>query len=113
MKFIKTYLIVILLLFALITIAGCEGESHAEGIVISSETNNPLDSVELLCLEDRYTIVVRDSMYTDSLGHFQISNLVMCAPSCPSYSFTFRKNGYETKTIYFKTIHQIGGYENN
>jgi len=101
MKFQKINILTILITLIMFLFAGCEGLSHADGIVISEETRMPIDSVQLIYKEDRHTITVFDTVYTDSSGHFQIANLVMCAPKCPNATLIFNKKGYITSSIYF------------
>jgi hypothetical protein len=87
--------------FLAFLLLACEGMSHAEGIVLSSDTKVPIDNVELKFSEDRQTMVVTDTIYTDSLGRFQIGHLTMCTFKCPNYTLTFSKKGYSPTTLFF------------
>lgn len=100
-KYFQTFIRTSKIAFAAFLLLSCEGISHADGIVLSSDTRTPLDSVELIFNEDRHTTIVSDTIFTDKFGRFQIAHMSMCTPKCPNSTLIFSKKGFASTTINF------------
>ena len=79
----------------------CEGSECSTGVVIDSNTKEPIDSV--LCVSNG-----GDKVYTDSFGRFEeiCSPFGGCMPKCSELEVEFSKEGYNNlkETDKFDTI---------
>ncbi len=91
----------IIIVCILLALAGCEAMMSRKGIVVSSDTHEPIPGVTI-----RYYGKINMS---DSLGRFDIGAFIGCGlQECPPFEVYFEKVGYELRYVNFSK--EYGGY---
>ena len=75
-------------------VVSCEGMRFADGYVYDKTTNDPIDSVLCVVLENG------SEVYTDSTGHYYIDGpFGGCLSECKDMTVEYSKLGFQTQTI--------------
>ena len=100
----ESKIVITFLLLSLSLIVACETIFHAQGTVVSSVSETPIDNVVVrLKLVDSGTVM--DSVFTDQNGYFNVvSGVVGCVPRCPKTVIEFIGTDYIELTLEYETI---------
>jgi hypothetical protein len=91
----------IILVCALLVLMGCEAMMSRKGIVVSSDTREPIPGVTISYYGKKNV--------SDSLGRFDIGAFIGCGlQECPPFEVYFEKVGYELRYVNFSK--EYGGY---
>ena len=75
-------------MFIVAVSTSCDCLQRIQVVVVDSETRLPIDKV--MVKESRRDLI----MYTDSLGHFEITSMTGGIFGCPKISLSLEKEGY-------------------
>jgi hypothetical protein len=90
----------------LLSLTSCEGMNEIQGVVLNDVTKQPVENVKIIYFSKHSNVASHtDSTCSDSLGRFNIGELVMCTPNCPDVEITFSKSGFQPlKKIFQKKV---------
>jgi len=101
---LDAFMMQIIIVCTLLFLVGCEAMMSRKGIVVSSDTHEPIPGVVI-----RY---YGKQNVSDSLGRFDIGAFIGCGlQECPPFEVYFEKKGYQLRYVNFSK--EYGGYSDH